>query len=72
MKAAIRPLRLSKETLCPLSDESLLVVQGGMPTPGFTEECPDPTAGTCFTCAPCPIGETGTGTSVHHPTTVTG
>jgi len=78
MKVAIRPLRLSKETLCPLSDENLLVVQGGMPTPGFTTDCPDPSAaGTCATClncltyeAACTSQGTGTGTSVHHPTTV--
>lgn len=74
MKMSIRPLRLSKDTLCPLGDENLLVVQGGMPTPGFTTECPDPTmAATCATCvtciATCTVGETATTTSMNRPTT---
>jgi hypothetical protein len=73
MKATLRPLRLSKETLCPLGDESLKIVQGGIPTDGFTVDCPDPSAaGTCATCntclTQCTTCQTGTTTSVNRPT----
>jgi hypothetical protein len=73
MKATLRPLSLSKETLCPLSEGHLRIVQGGMPSDGFTVDCPDPSAaGTCVTCVSCNThcvcGETGTTTSVNRPT----
>lgn len=70
MKAILRPLRLSKETLCPLGEETLQMVQGGIPTPGYTVDCPDPSAaGTCATCQSlCLTSETGTTTSVNRPT----
>lgn len=74
MKATLRPLSLSKETLCPLSEEHLRIVQGGMPGDGFTVDCPDPSAaGTCVSCNTCftnctNCGETGTTTSVNRPT----
>lgn len=73
MKATLRPLSLSKETLCPLSEGHLRIVQGGVPSDGFTVDCPDPSAaGTCATCNTCYTNcgltcETGTTTSVNRP-----
>ena len=70
MNRKFSPLRLSKETLCPLNGEHLLLVQAAVPPPTYTDNCPaytDNGAATCVSCG-CPTTETGTTTSVHRLT----
>ena len=70
----LRPLSLSRETLLPLGEGSLLAVQGGMVPVGSTEDCPVPATGDCTNLSACclshqaPCGETGTTTSINRPT----
>lgn len=74
----LRRLSLTRETLLPLGEGSLLAVQGGMLPVGSTEDCPAPATADCTNLSACCLTsacmdtlkcpDTGTTTSINRPT----